>query len=151
MLNVTIHTDGSCSGNPGVGGYGAFLVCNGNERKVCGYSVKTTTNNKMELTAVIEAVKWLNRVQKAPCQIEVHTDSKYIVDCISHNSKKWFIGRPNEDLWVELITVVAKGKHKITFEKVKGHSGDKYNELADKLAKEQCTIAKHQLLKLKGV
>ena len=144
-MNIMIHTDGACSGNPGVGGYGAILVCNGQERIVRGHSKEMTTNNKMELRAVIEAINWLNRVQKKPCEIEVYTDSKYIVDCTSHKNKDWYKDRPNSEMWMELITAGLEGKHKIRFIKIKGHSGNVMNERCDKIAKEECVKARHEL------
>lgn len=144
MYNVTIYTDGSCSGNPGVGGYGAILTCNGRECIVRGRSTEMTTNNRMELTAVIEALKALNK----PCQVVVHTDSQYICDCAAHD-RAWLTSqkRPNHDLWLELITVGLKGMHQIKFVKVQGHSGLVQNERCDKIAKEQCIKAKHELCK----
>lgn len=141
MYSVTIYTDGACAGNPGVGGYGAILTCNGVERIVRGNCKETTTNNRMELTAVIEAIKALNK----PCEVTVHTDSQYICDCVCHN-KAWLTreDRPNRDLWMELITIGLNGKHKIKFVKVAGHSGLILNERCDKIAKEQCVKARHE-------
>ena len=140
MYQVTIYTDGACSGNPGFGGYSAIISCNGAERVVCGNAKSMTTNNRMELTAVIEALKAL----KKPCDIICYTDSKYIIDCSAHD-RSWLTSeaRPNRDLWVELITVGLKGQHKIKFIKVKGHSGNKYNERCDKYAKAECAKARH--------
>ncbi len=141
MYNVTIYTDGACSGNPGVGGYGAILTCNGKERIVRGRTKEITTNNRMELMAVIEAIK----VLKSPCEVTVHTDSQYICQGATHE-RKWLtsLDRPNHDLWLELITVGLKGQHKIKFVKVQGHAGLVMNERCDKIAKEQCTKAKHE-------
>jgi len=142
MYSVTIYTDGACFGNPGVGGYGAILSCNGVERIVRGHCKEITTNNRMELTAVIEAIK----VLKKPCEILVHTDSEYICKATKHD-KAWLTSeaRPNRDLWVELIDVGLKGNHKIKFIKVAGHSGIVMNEQCDKIAKEQCAKARHEL------
>lgn len=142
MFNVTIHTDGACSGNPGVGGYGAILTCNGKERIVRGYCVDMTTNNRMELKAVIEAIKALTK----PCDVTVCTDSQYICQTSTHERKDLTsLTRANHDLWLELITVGIKGQHKIKFVKVKGHDGLVMNERCDKIAKEQCRKAKHLL------
>lgn len=143
MYTVTIFTDGACSGNPGVGGYGAILTCNGREGIVRGYSSEQTTNNRMELVAVIESIKAL----KKPCEVTIHTDSQYICNGVKHD-RKWLtdVNRPNHDLWLELITVGLKGQHKIRFVKVEGHAGLVMNERADKIAKEQCRKAKHVLL-----
>lgn len=144
MYTVTIFTDGACSGNPGIGGYGAILNYNGHERIVRGYSKDVTTNNRMELTAVIEALKALNK----PCEVTVYTDSQYICKSTTHD-RKWLTSeeRPNRDLWLELITVGLKGQHKIKFVKVEGHAGLVMNERCDKIAKEQCVKAKHMLVK----
>jgi len=144
MFDVTIYTDGACSGNPGVGGYGAILNFNGYKKVVCGCCPDVTTNNRMELTAVIEAIKAL----KKPSNVTVYTDSQYICDG-SLKDKDWFktAERKNKDLWIELITVSWKGEHKIKFVKVAGHAGDKMNEECDRIAKEQCIKAKHQLIK----
>lgn len=141
MYNVTIYTDGACSGNPGVGGYGAILTCNGHERIVRGRCKEITTNNRMELTAVIEALKALNK----PCEVTVHTDSQYICQGSTHD-RKWLtsLDRPNHDLWLELITVGLEGQHRIKFVKVAGHSGLVMNERCDKIAKEQCIKARHE-------
>ena len=153
-MDITVYTDGACSGNPGVGGYAAILQCNGLERVVKGFSSKVTTNCAMELAAVVETIKWLNDKQKKPCNVTVHTDSQYLIDCICGKNKdgskrkvEWYTGRPNEDLWIELIKNVHKGKHTIKMVKVKGHSGDSMNARVDKLAKEECIRAKHELLK----
>lgn len=142
MYDVTIYTDGACSGNPGVGGYGAILQCNGAERIVRGRSKETTTNNRMELKAVIEALKALNK----PSNVTVYTDAKYICDCVVHD-RKWLtaLERPNHDLWLELITVGLNGQHKIKFVKVAGHTGLVQNERCDRIAKEQCVKARHEL------
>jgi ribonuclease HI len=142
MYNVTIYTDGACSGNPGVGGYGAIITCNGAEKIVRGRSKEVTTNNRMELMAVISAIKALNK----PCEITVYTDSQYICQNATHD-RKWLTceQRPNRDLWIELITVGLKGQHRIKFVKVAGHSGLVMNERCDRIAKEQCVKAKHEL------
>ena len=142
MYNVTIYTDGACSGNPGVGGYGAIITCNGVEKIVRGRSKEITTNNRMELMAVISAIKALNK----PCEVTVYTDSQYICQNATHD-RKWLTceQRPNRDLWLELITVGLKGQHRIKFIKVAGHSGLVMNERCDKIAKEQCVKAKHEL------
>ncbi len=135
---IIIYTDGACSGNPGVGGWGAILMFKESEKKISGGS-KDTTNNQMEIRAVIEALKIIKR----PSQIIVNTDSKYVMDGIT----KWINGwkkngwrtadrKPvkNNELWQELDIEVSK--HKIEWRWVKGHSGDKYNDIADELARE---------------
>ncbi|MBP5423864.1 MAG: hypothetical protein J6Y78_15615 [Paludibacteraceae bacterium] len=144
MLNVKVFTDGSCLGNPGVGGYCGIMQCNGKERIVAGCCTEMTTNNRMELKAVLEVVDWLNRVQKEPCEIEVYTDSQYIVNCHTHE-RKWLTSesRPNHDIWHELIQKGLAGKHHITFVKVSGHKGVELNERCDKIAKAQALKARH--------
>lgn len=137
MKKINIYTDGACSGNPGPGGWGAVLVYNGVEKELSG-SDKTTTNNRMELTAVIEALNAL----KEPCEVTLTTDSKYVCDAIN---KEWVYGwkrnnwrkadkKPalNVDLWEKLLSLLDT--HKVEFVWVKGHNGHKYNEICDKLA-----------------
>ena len=134
---IIIYTDGACSGNPGKGGWGAILMFKENQKKICGGN-KETTNNRMEIQAVIEALK----VIKKPSEIIINTDSKYVMDGIT----KWIIGWKkngwrtadrkavkNSELWQELDIEVCK--HSIEWRWVKGHSGDKYNDIADELAR----------------
>lgn len=137
MKKVEIYTDGACSGNPGKGGWGAVLVYNGVEKELSGFD-KNTTNNRMELTAVIEALKAL----KEPCEVKLTTDSKYVCDAInkgwvySWKSKGWKKSdkKPalNVDLWEQLLEQLDK--HSVEFIWVKGHAGHKYNERCDELA-----------------
>lgn len=137
MKKISIYTDGACSGNPGPGGWGAVLVYNKIEKELSG-SEKETTNNRMELTAVIEALSAL----KEPCEVILTTDSKYVCDAIN---KQWVFGwqkngwrkadkKPalNVDLWKKLLALLQV--HKVEFIWVKGHNGHKYNEICDKLA-----------------
>lgn len=137
MKKVEIYTDGACSGNPGKGGWGAVLVYNGIEKELSGFD-KDTTNNRMELTAVIEGLKAL----KEPCEVKLTTDSKYVCDAInkgwvySWKSKGWKKAdkKPalNVDLWEQLLELLDK--HNVEFIWVKGHAGHKYNERCDELA-----------------
>lgn len=140
MKEVFIYTDGACSGNPGPGGWGAVLVYGANEKQLSG-SEKETTNNRMELTAVIKALKAL----KESCKVTLTTDSKYVCDAIN---QKWVFSwqknnwkkadkKPalNIDLWKQLLPLLEK--HEVTFVWVKGHNGHKYNEICDKLAVEE--------------
>ena len=137
MKKVQIYTDGACSGNPGKGGWGAVLVYNGTEKEISG-AENNTTNNRMELTAVIEALKAL----KVPCEVTVTTDSKYVCDAINqgwvYSWKKngWKRGKNkpalNPDLWQTLLDELDK--HKVEFIWVKGHNGHPYNERCDALA-----------------
>lgn len=135
---VIIHTDGACSGNPGPGGWGAVLRFNGHTKELKG-GAPETTNNRMELTAAIEALSALSR----PCPVELHTDSMYLKDGLTkwiHGWKKngWKTAakKPvkNAELWQALDEAV-KG-HKIDWHWVKGHAGDELNERADRLANE---------------
>ena len=136
MKKIAIYTDGACSGNPGPGGWGAVLIYNGTEKHLSGHA-EDTTNNRMEMTAVIESLKAI----KEECEIELFTDSKYVMDGINewiHNWKKrgWKTANKkpvkNADLWQELDEM--NQSHKVNWNWVKGHNGDKYNELADSLA-----------------
>lgn len=137
MKQIKIYTDGACSGNPGPGGWGAVLVYNGKEKELSG-SEKNTTNNRMELTAVIMALNALNQ----PCEVKLTTDSKYVCDAINKgwvyswrkNGWKKSDKKPalNVDLWKELLSLLEK--HEVEFIWVKGHNGHKYNEICDALA-----------------
>ncbi len=141
---VDIWTDGACKGNPGLGGWGALLRHGGREKAICGGEANTT-NNRMELMAVIEALKALKR----PCQVRVHTDSQYV----QKGMNEWLPGwkargwrtadkKPvkNADLWQELEQQAAK--HALTWLWVRGHAGDPGNERADQLANEGVEIAR---------
>lgn len=137
MKEINIYTDGACSGNPGKGGWGAVLVYKGTEKEISGGSADTT-NNRMELTAVIEALKQLKEV----CNVTLTTDSKYVCDAVTKgwvyswkkNSWKKADKKPalNVDLWEELLPLLEK--HNVTFNWVKGHNGHPYNERCDRLA-----------------
>lgn len=146
MLEIDAYTDGSCLGNPGVGGYAAIMLANG-LKKVCkGHESSQTTNNRMELRAVINVLKWCNRVQKESCKIVFYTDSQYLVNCSKDTwSALTSASRANNDLWVELIHESIDGKHEISFVKVKGHDGLKLNEEADKLARSEAVKARHEV------
>ncbi len=138
MKKVTIYTDGACSGNPGPGGWGSVLMFEGHEKELSGYEPQTT-NNRMELLAVIEGM----RAMKEPCDIAVYSDSKYVVDAFK---KDWISGwlardwknsqkKPvkNRDLWEALLEQVDFHSS-IEWNWVKGHAGDPNNERADRLA-----------------
>mgnify|MGYP003343213170 FL=1 len=133
---VTIYTDGACKGNPGPGGWGVWLSCNGKDKELFGGEANTT-NNRMELTAVIRALEALKR----SCTVDVHTDSKYVQQGITawiHGWKKngWRTSdkKPvkNEDLWKALDELAQQ--HQIRWHWVKGHAGHAGNERADELA-----------------
>jgi len=134
---ITIYTDGACSGNPGPGGWGAWLQYGDHEKELCG-GEPDTTNNRMELTAAIKA---LSALKKSPSQVALYTDSVYVRDGITswiHNWKKngWRTAKKkpvkNDDLWRELDALISQ--HQITWHWVKGHAGDPGNERADMLA-----------------
>lgn len=138
MPKVVIHTDGACSGNPGPGGWGAILE-SGTHRKEIKGGEMLTTNNRMELTAAIEALEAL----KQPTHIELYTDSNYLRGGITQWIKKWKVNgwrtsdkKPvaNEDLWKRLE--LATERHKVNWHWVKGHTGHNDNERADELARE---------------
>ena len=137
MKHVEIYTDGACSGNPGKGGWGAVLKYGATEKELSGGEPETT-NNRMELTAVIKGLDAL----KEPCEVTLCTDSKYVADSIT---KGWAVGwrkngwkkadkKPalNSDLWEILLNLLDK--HKVEIVWVKGHNGHKYNEICDRLA-----------------
>ena len=137
MKKVTIYTDGACSGNPGAGGWGAILQYNGHEKEISGGD-KLTTNNKMELLAVISALEIL----KEPCEVDLYSDSKYVIDSIT---KGWAVGwkargwknadkspAKNIELWERLLNLLEI--HNVTFHCVKGHADNPYNNRCDELA-----------------
>ena len=139
MKKVKIYTDGACSGNPGRGGYGVILEYNGRQKEISkGY--RKTTNNRVELMAVIAGLSAL----KEPCDVEVFSDSKYVVDAIVKEwvyvweEKGWIKSdkKPvlNVDLWEELLFLIEG--HKVNFTWVEGHAGHTENERCDKLAVE---------------
>ncbi len=137
MRHVDIYTDGACRGNPGAGGWGAVLVCDGREKELSGGEA-VTTNNRMELMAAISALSAL----KFPCEVTLTSDSKYLVDAIekgwavSWREKGWRRADKspalNPDLWEKLLQLLEI--HKVTFVWVKGHAGHPYNERCDALA-----------------
>ena len=135
---VTLYTDGACRGNPGPGGWGAYLEYGTAQKKLKGYA-EETTNNRMELTAVIQGLRALTRT----CDVELKTDSKYVLQGVNEwlpgwkrNGWKTAAKKPvkNVDLWQALDTEVSR--HAIEWQWVKGHSGIPGNELADQLANE---------------
>ncbi|MEL1249474.1 ribonuclease HI [Aurantiacibacter gilvus] len=146
MKKIEIFTDGACKGNPGPGGWGALLRMGKHEKEMSG-SDPDTTNNRMEMTAVIRALKVLTE----PCEIVLHTDSRYVVDGMTkwiHGWKKrgWKTAdkKPvrNEELWHDLIEAALP--HQISWEWVKGHNGHPENERVDCLASEAADRARTQ-------
>ena len=148
MKNVNIYTDGACSGNPGVGGWGTILEYNGKKKELCGAEAETT-NNRMELTAVIEGLKAL----KERCKVTLYTDSQYIVNAInlgwaeSWKQNGWRKADKkkalNTDLWETLLDLL--GRQDVTFVWVKGHDGHPENERCDALAVGSWTKLKETL------
>ena len=137
MKEVSLYTDGACRGNPGKGGWGAILVYGKYEKELSG-GERETTNNRMELTAAIEAMEAL----KEPCQITLTSDSKYLTDAINKGwLKSWKKNGwkksdksavLNAELWQKIDELISK--HDVTFVWVKGHNGHAYNERCDTLA-----------------
>ncbi|MBR0350790.1 MAG: ribonuclease HI [Clostridia bacterium] len=138
MEKVVIYTDGACSGNPGPGGWGTILFYKDNKKEIWG-NKKDTTNNVMELTAVIEGLKML----KYPCEVDLYSDSAYVVNGFE---KGWIYGWlknnwvnsskeqvKNKELWLELYNLTKI--HKVKFIKVKGHSDNEFNNRCDELAR----------------
>ena len=135
---IKIYTDGACSGNPGVGGWGVVILELGKNEVYLNGGEDNTTNNRMELTAAIEAIIYnLNSID-----LEIYTDSKYLKDGIEKWINNWKKNNwktvskksvKNKDLWIELDNIIQK--HKIKWNWVKGHANNKYNELADSLAR----------------
>ncbi len=133
---IYIYSDGACKGNPGAGGWGALLVTDGHRKEICGGEANTT-NNRMEMTAVIRALESLKR----PSTVEVHTDSQYVQKGISEWMTAWkrrnwrtADGKPvkNQDLWLQLDALSQL--HRIEWKWVRGHNGHPENERADELA-----------------
>lgn len=136
MKNIVLYTDGACSGNPGMGGWGAILMYNGKEKVLSGSEIETT-NNRMELTAVIKGLQAL----KEACMVDVYSDSAYVVNAFlqnwvgnwQKNGFKTSKGKvQNLDLWQTLLALCEK--HTVLWHKVKGHADNEYNNRCDKLA-----------------
>lgn len=134
---VTIYTDGACSGNPGPGGWAAILMAGGAKKELSG-GEKDTTNNRMELMAVIEGLNALKR----PCKVDIYSDSAYVVNAFEQNwIDKWIRNGwknsakaevANSDLWKRLLELTST--HNVTFHKVKGHADNEFNNRCDELA-----------------
>jgi len=135
---VVLYTDGACSGNPGIGGFSAILNCGGSEKIITG-GENETTNNRMELMGVIKGLEAL----KEPCEVEIYSDSAYVVNAFLEDwITPWIMNgwknsqkKPvlNDDLWKQLVDLTSK--HKITWNKVKGHSDNEINNRCDELAR----------------
>ncbi|HHW93054.1 MAG TPA: ribonuclease HI [Clostridiaceae bacterium] len=137
LTDVTIYTDGACSGNPGPGGWAAIIIALGVEKEISGFE-RDTTNNRMELLAALKALQELNR----PCHVELYSDSAYLVSAFNEN---WIVNWQkngwknaakmpvaNQDLWKALWQEYIR--HEITWHKVKGHADNEYNNRCDKMA-----------------
>ncbi|AGB18980.1 ribonuclease HI [Thermoanaerobacterium thermosaccharolyticum] len=143
---IDIYTDGACSGNPGPGGWGAVLIYNGVKKEISGYE-ENTTNNRMELTAVIKALSLLKR----SCKINLYSDSSYLINAFNQKwienwqKRGWLKSDKtpveNKDLWLKLLDLSSC--HDIKWIKVKGHSDNEYNNRCDKLATDE--IRKHSI------
>ena len=147
---VYLYTDGACSGNPGPGGWGAILVYNGHEKELSG-GERWTTNNRMELTAIIKGLEAL----REPCYVEVFSDSRYVVDAVN---KKWLpkwmergwktLGKKdvaNAELWMRIVELMDT--HSVVFHWVKGHADNPYNNRCDQMAvRESARFQKVQAL-----
>ena len=139
MKEITAWTDGACSGNPGPGGYGVVLRWNGH-RKELARGFRKTTNNRMEILAVIAAIEALTE----PCRITIHSDSQYVVNAVSQGwARKWRANgwmrnkkeeALNPDLWERLLRLFDTAGHRVDLAWVRGHAGDPENERADELA-----------------
>ena len=136
MKKVTIYTDGACSGNPGPGGWGAILMYGSKKKELSGGEL-STTNNRMELISVITALEAL----KEPCEVTLYTDSQYVANAINNGWLKTWQQKgwkkkggevKNPDLWIKLVPLLEA--HKITFEWIKGHSDNEFNNRCDELA-----------------
>ncbi|MCU0377246.1 MAG: ribonuclease HI [Bacteroidales bacterium] len=130
---VTIYTDGACSGNPGPGGYGVVLI-SGRHRKELSEGFRLTTNNRMELLA---AIKGLEALKKPGTDVKLHTDSQYLVNAVNQGwlfgwEKKHFAKKKNPDLWIRFLNVYRR--HKVTLIWIKGHNNNPENERCDTLA-----------------
>lgn len=142
MKAVIIYTDGACSGNPGPGGWGAILMYGESKKEISGFCPKTT-NQRMELTAAIEALEQL----KEPCQVTLFSDSAYLVNAFQQhwldnwqkngwkNAKKEPV--ENQDLWKRLLILTVR--HRVKFVKVKGHADNEFNNRCDQLARNEIT------------
>lgn len=144
MKHIVLYTDGACSGNPGKGGWGAILFYNNVKKELSGGEVQTT-NNRMELTAVIKGLEAL----KEPCQVDIYSDSAYVVNAFLQNwvtnwqANGWKTTKGkvlNLDLWQRLLELLQK--HDVSWHKVKGHADNEFNNRCDALARGEITKIK---------
>lgn len=147
MKQITIYTDGACSGNPGMGGYCAILSYKDNQKTISGFEAETT-NNRMELIAIIEGLKAL----KEPCSVEIYSDSSYCVNAFNNHwiasweTNGWRTSDKkdlkNKELWQELLKLTKV--HKVTFIKVRGHADNELNNMCDKIARKEIELHSKQ-------
>lgn len=139
---IVVYTDGGCTGNPGGGGWAAVVLINGEETKLSG-GERETTNNRMELRAAIEALNWVNQNHPGE-EVELHTDSQYVNKGLNEWMTNWkrnnwltAAKKPvkNKDFWIELDKI--NGQMSVKWNWVKGHAGDKYNEMCDFLVAQE--------------
>jgi len=140
MKQVTIYTDGACSGNPGPGGWGALIIYGAAEKELCG-GEDNTTNNRMEMLSAIRALEEL----KEACQVELYSDSQYLIKGMTSWLSSWIKNKwvnsqkqpvKNKELWEKLLKLSQY--HKISWNWVRGHAGNDFNERVDELARSQC-------------
>lgn len=142
-MKIRVYTDGACRGNPGPGGWGGIILLKDKRKEISGYEAHTT-NNRMELSAVVKCLELLKKYKKPYKGIEVYSDSAYVVNAVKNGwLKRWKFngwltrqGEPvkNKDLWILLDAIMSECK--VTMVKIKGHSGHKHNERVDIIAKE---------------
>ena len=145
-MQITIYTDGSAKGNPGPGGYGIVLMSKDGHRKEVSKGYRLTTNNRMELLSVIEALEML---RNKPMDVTIFSDSKYVVDAIEKGwvfswEKKYFDKKKNSDLWRRFLLIYRQ--HNVRFVWVKGHANNVENERCDRLAVAAAEAKKHHLI-----
>ena len=144
MEVITIYTDGACSGNPGIGSWSAILLYK-EHKKILSGSFRLTTNNRMELIAVIEALK---AIKNKSLPVVIYSDSQYVVKGINNHLTKWksnnFSNIKNPDLWIELYQQLQQFNN-IQIQWIKGHSYNSYNNLADNIAKQQLLTNNHSI------
>lgn len=149
---IRVFTDGACSGNPGIGGWAAIICSKQNQNVISGSEMKTT-NNRMELTAVVKVLQNLKKLYSKKAKIEIYSDSAYVVNAVNQDwIKRWKANGwkltstkddvKNRDLWEQLDHVMSLYEIKPELIKVKGHSGNRYNEMADKVAVWEVNIMK---------
>lgn len=142
---IKAYTDGSCLGNPGVGGFASIIEVDGKHHIVKGYSKSPhETNNGMELKPVKHTLIWMARNRFKDCVLEVFTDSQYLCTCWQHD-KYWLMTkeRPNSKDWTAVVMLCERYNINLKFNKIPGHSGVDFNERVDKLAREQALTARH--------